>query len=689
VSGQQYFRNLIKSIGEWFEKPLAVPITLFVIALASYGLLINRLGYYWDDFPLTYINAIYGSEGLTRYFSTNRPVWGLLYQITFNIFNQPWQWQLNAFFWRWLSAVILWLLLQEIWRKQKHISVWISILFLVYPGFTQQHISVIYSNLLFVLDCFLLSLYFNMKAVHQSSEAKPGFKIWIWHTLALLLSLYNLLSMEYFYALELLRPLLIWSALAEKNFSRKTRLKVTILNWIPYLVLWSAVTFWRLFIFGYQTHNYQMNFFQDLQKSPFSAISALLKDIAISLWVVIIAAWGKIFQPINITEVGLRTTLVTIFIVFIIFGLIIWFLWQNRKDIHPKSGWSVILIGFIACILGGVPWWLTGLPPTLRFPSDRFTLPFILGVCMVIVGVMMILPLKSWMKVVFMGILIGFAVGTQFLVTNEFRRDWETQRRFFWQLAWRIPDLEPGTTLMANDLPVTYFSDNSLTAPLNWFWAPRNKTQEMAYLLIYPSQRLGKSLTALIPETPIFVDYLAAKFNGNTSQVVSLVYDPPACLRILDKTLDSDNRMLSMEMQAAATLSSTQWINDNGRTAVDILPKNLYNTEPTHGWCYYFELADLARQQGDWNKVASLGDIAYNLNDYPNDPSEHFPFIEGYAHIGNWVRAHELTRQAQDVTPVMSPLLCRLWHRIEISVPVGDEKISTLSSINSELGCIP
>jgi hypothetical protein len=168
-----------------------------------------------------------------------------------------------------------------------------------------------------------------------------------------------------------------------------------------------------------------------------------------------------------------------------------------------------------------------------------------------------------------------------------------------------------------------------------------------------------------------------------------LVYDPPACLRILDKTLDSDNRMLSMEMQAAATLSSTQWINDNGRTAVDILPKNLYNTEPTHGWCYYFELADLARQQGDWNKVASLGDIAYNLNDYPNDPSEHFPFIEGYAHIGNWVRAHELTRQAQDVTPVMSPLLCRLWHRIEISVPVGDEKISTLSSINSELGCIP
>jgi len=689
VSVTQYFRNTVKIIGEWFEKPLAVPIALLIIALASYGLLINRLGYYWDDFPLTYINAIYGSEGLTRYFSTNRPFWGWLYQITFNIFNQPWQWQLNALFWRWISAVILWLLVLEIWPKQKYISIWTSILFLVYPGFTQQHISVIYSNLLIVLDCFLLSLYFNMKAVHQSGGGKPGLKILTWSSLALLLSLYNLIAIEYFFALELIRPLFIWQALGEKNFDRKIRVKITVLNWLPYLLLWGAVTIWRLFIFSYQTHNYQMNFFQGLQNAPFKAMITLLKDIAISMWVVIIAAWGKIFQPINIPEVGLRTTLVTVFMVFMVIGVFAWYLWQNRKDIdHKSNGWSIIIIGIIACLLGGVPWWLTGLPPTLAFPSDRFTLPFILGGCLIIVGILIILPFKTWIKVIIMAILVGFAVGSQFLVTNQFRRDWETQRRFFWQLAWRIPDLEPGTTLMANDLPVTYFSDNSLTAPLNWFWAPNNKSKEMAYLLLYPSQRLGKSLSSLLPDTPITVDYLAAKFTGNTSQVVSLVYNPPACLRILDKGLDSDNRMLSMDMQAAATLSSTQWIHDNDRTAENILPKILFKIEPSHGWCYHYERADLARQEGNWNEVASLGDIAYNLNDYPNDPSEHFPFIEGYAHIGNWDRALELTRQAEDISPVMRPLLCRLWHRIEISVPISNEKTSTISSINSELGCL-
>jgi hypothetical protein len=308
---------------------------------------------------------------------------------------------------------------------------------------------------------------------------------------------------------------------------------------------------------------------------------------------------------------------------------------------------------------------------------------------LIIVGLLVVLPIKTWIKSVILGILIGFAVGSQFQVVNLFRRDWETQRRFFWQLAWRIPGLDHGTTLMVNDLPVTYYSDNSLTAPLNWFWAPNNTTQAMAYLLLYPSQRLGKSLASHKPNLPLKVDYLAASFKGNTSRVVSVFYDPPACLRVLDRALDSDNRMLSLDMQAAAALSSTQWIQPKGKVAEDILPKNLYAPEPPHGWCYYFQLADLARQQENWEGVAHLGDFAYNQNDYPNDPSEHFPFIEGYAHTGNWVKAHELSEQSQSVTPLMTPLLCRLWQRIDVSTPDSKEKETTIASVYSQLGCSP
>jgi hypothetical protein len=85
--------------------------------------------------------------------------------------------------------------------------------------------------------------------------------------------------------------------------------------------------------------------------------------------------------------------------------------------------------------------------------------------------------------------------------------------------------------------------------------------------------------------------------------------------------------------------------------------------------------------------VASLGDIAYDLNDYPNDPSEHFVFIEGYSHVGNWERALELTQQALSVTPVMEPLLCRLWQRIERSTNESQEKEEAIVWINTNLNC--
>ena len=63
-------------------------LILLVVAILAYGLLIPRLGFYWDDLPMSWIRYELGSEAMTRYFSTNRPVWGLLYQITTRLLPQ-------------------------------------------------------------------------------------------------------------------------------------------------------------------------------------------------------------------------------------------------------------------------------------------------------------------------------------------------------------------------------------------------------------------------------------------------------------------------------------------------------------------------------------------------------------------------------------------------------------------------
>ena len=685
----------MKRMGQWLAglrlSDASAPLILLAVAVLAYGLLIPAIGFFWDDFPLSWIYATYGADGLERYFSTNRPYWGWLFQMSMPLLgDSPVAWHLFGLFWRWMSAALLWLLLRRVWRDASQVALWTSLLFLVYPGFQQQHIPIIYGHLFLVLCCFLLSLYLNIWALTTSSRWR-----WAAHVIALLLGLYQMLAMEYFFLLELLRPFVLWLALGGSGLAGRKRIKPALLGWLPYLTIFMAAVIWRAFFFSFQTENYRMVFLDKLREQPGAALVELLGNIGKSLWVVIVQAWGAVFRIPDVAAVGMKTTILSgVVMAFAMFLVMLYlFLWRHgrKQALEKKTGWAmgVVGLGTLALLLGGVPSWSIEVLPELIFALDRFTLPFMLGASLLLAGLVAWLPLKSWMRLLLVGMLVGLAVGQHFQVSNATRRDWQTQQRFFWQLAWRMPKLEAGTILLVNQLPVGYYTDNSLTAPLNWYWAEEKPSQGMPYLLYYPEQRLGKNLISLEPGVPVEVDYLAAKFTGNTSQVVALFYQPPACLRVLDAGIEFDNKMLPAEMQAAALLSSTQWIGVDGPAAIERLPTALYGEEPPYSWCYYFIQAELARQEGDWQAVATLGDQAFALGDYPNDPAERLVFIEGYAHIGNWARAEEISKETQSITPMMNPVLCHLWSRIATDTPVSAEKDATLARIFSSLTCTP
>ena len=114
----------------------------------------------------------------------------------------------------------------------------------------------------------------------------------------------------------------------------------------------------------------------------------------------------------------------------------------------------------------------------------------------------------------------------------------------------------------------------------------------------------------------------------------------------------------------------------------------IYNPEPEHGWCYYFEKADLARQFDDWDEVVKLGDKAFKLDDFPNNPVERFVFIEGYAHTGHWNKAIEYSRVSYKVSKdYVGPLLCQLWKRIEAETAESPERSAALAEIQSMNVC--
>jgi hypothetical protein len=254
-------------------------------------------------------------------------------------------------------------------------------------------------------------------------------------------------------------------------------------------------------------------------------------------------------------------------------------------------------------------------------------------------------------------------------------------------MTWRAPGLEPGTIVMMNE-ELAFYADNSIGAALNWIYAPDNHTSRVDYVLFYPTNRLGGALTSLEPGEPVKYDYLAGQFEGNTSQMVVFYYAPPGCLRLLDSEIDPYNRLIpdATLLRDAAHLSTTQPILSQ---TIARMPA-IYDPQPSQKWCYHFERADLARQMGNWGQVADLGDQAFKLDDYPNDPLERFVFVEGYAHVGEWEKALEYSQVSYKVSKnYVGPLLCRLWDRIDREVAVSAQKTEFVIQAKTLFGCNP
>ena len=644
-------------------------LTLLIAAILAYGLLIPQLGFYWDDLPMSWIRYQLGAEAMTKYFSTNRPIWALLYQVTTRILpHDPIYWQVFALFWRWLGAVTLWAIAQKLFPQRQKFALTLSLLFLLYPGFNQQWVSYLYSHFFIVLFFFLLSFLLMLRG-----ETIP----------ALIFSALNLWMLEYFFVLELIRPFLIWTSLRDDS-SPKERIKRTLSLWTPYLAVFALAVLSRVFVFNNQIYGFSIK--EEIIKAPVETITLLLQNILASLWTVSGAAWALAFQFPNPSVDGPRTFALYGVVVVTIAALIL-LGWRNQPQVKEKdarTNWWIVALGVIMLFLGGPPFWLTNVPVSLGFPANRATLSFMLGVSFIFAGLLELIPSK--IKYAIVVAFVALAAGRQFLWANEFRRDWTYQKNLFWQMTWRAPGLEKNTMVLLNE-DLEYYADNSLGAALNWIYAPDNHTNIVDYVLFYPTNRTDLSLNLNLG-VPVKYNFLAGTFEGNTSQTVVFYYSPPGCLRLLDPEIDAKNRLIPDDsfLRDAAVLSSTAPILSE---TVTRMPE-IYEPEPAHGWCYYFEKADLARQMRDWKTVTRLGDAAFALDDYPNDPIERFVFIEGYAHTADWQKAVELSQNSYKVSKnYVAPLLCKLWDRIARETESTPEQKVTLDNALNNFECLP
>lgn len=678
-------------------RKIPVPIFLLALALLTYALFFWERGFYWDEAPWTWIYYRLGPPALTQTFSTSRPFWGLLYQALLPLVGpRPWAWQILMVILRWLTAVLVWAIFRQVWPKDSRPALWTSALFLVYPGLGQNFIALMYTHFYIILNAFLLSLYLSILAVRRnlpSTSSRISYNIPMFFGdgksffalsfAALLLAVVNLLALEYFYFLELFRIILFWFILDEPW---KARLRRALRLYAPYFAVFLAVTFWRAFFFKNQNASYGYAGLQAIRENFFSGVLKLFTNMLSAFWETLPHAWFFPFEPVDIGSLGLYSAMGAFSLALVATVLVGLYLRSKGSPEGQSFTRAFLILGLSAWLLGGGAFWLVGEKtlPQLHFSADRFTLSFMLGSSLMVTALLGLLNKYPRLQFSLLAVLIGFSVGKQFQTNSLYRHDWDTQRALFWQMSWRIPALEPGTTLLSNDLPVTLFSDNSLSGPLNWIYSPPGKMEHILYFASVRTQE-GRALgSGLEPGISFVQNYLATTFSGNTSKMVVFNFLPPSCLRVLDPEIDPLNKLLPPLLRDAARLSNPAMILAGPAVS---LP-DFYNPEITHGWCFDYSQAELARQSGDWQKVLNIRIQAIKLGERPNDPLENFIFIEAYAHTGKWEDARKLSQDAYKFSKeVMRPTLCALWNRIEREVPTSAEKPSALQTARADLAC--
>ena len=648
---------------------------LFVAAL-TYTLFFWQRGFYWDEFPWAWIYYRLGPAMLTKTFTTSRPFWGMIYQLTMPIVGpNPWAWQLLAIILRWVTAVLLWKILRALYPEHPKPALWASLFFLVYPGMGQQFIALMYSHFYIVLSILLLSIYFSILAVKDEKRR------WLYFAASYLLAAVNLLTMEYFYFLEFGMFFIFFQMLPG---SFKERAKKAVLYFLPYLLIFLGVTFWRMFFFEFQNASYPYVLLDKLKADLFTGILYFLNQVLLSFWRTVFESWLMPILTIGISGLGpltLSLMLVLLFSSIFLTGIYL-FAFQaddsNGKNFANRAGW----IGLVFWGLSGGSVWLIGIVPQFNFSLDRFMLPFMLGSSILLASLIALIK-NPRLQMILVALLIGFAGSRHFQLDEIFRSDWRTQQELFTQMTERIPGLKKGTIVLSNDFPVTYYSDNSLTGPFNWIYSPPG---EMDVILYFASIRVGKTLPSVEPGQPHQLYYIGPTFYGNTDNILVVDFDPPGCFRVIDPEVEADNKLLPPAVRDVAQYSNQSVILFEKQNQ---LPRQLYRGAD-EDWCTYFEQADLARQEGDWETVTRLGDAAFALKDYPNDPLERFVYIEGYAHEDNWKKAVELSKATYKISKnYVGPLLCKLWDRIERETESTPEQVSALSEVRSDIECSP
>jgi hypothetical protein len=627
---------------------------IILIAALAYLPLAHLLGFYNDDWYLLYMGLSQGAKRFMDVFAVDRPFRGYFVGWLFNLLGTHALWySYAAFLARGLGSLGLYQIMRLAWPREKAAAFLAATLLIIYPGFLDQPNALDYQSHQWSMVLAVFSIYCTLKAF------QPGTTLWrriVWLALSIFQQLFSLLLMEYYIGLEGLRLLLVWQITKPlESTGVASRLRQTLIRDLPNLLVAFGFFIWRAFIFNSgRTGTDVDTLLFNVAESPILRLLWMavfqVKDLLNTLFL----AWGVPLYQL-VFNLRLKNILLAAG-VGAVGAFLAWLLLRylqkeaEAADLptpNPSqaAGRQMIWIGLLGILCALLPVHLGN--RSVGFDSySRFTLPASLGAVLVFAGTWLQIrstQLRIWLPVVLTGLALMVHTGNTLIYVER----WKLVKDFWWQVAWRAPQISQGTNLVAS------YADQGIAEDY-FVWGPAN-------LIYYP--KLNFKIPTILPLTAATLDKsnLQAVLAGRTQErnrrsilsetdyantLVLSMPTPAACVHVLDGHSPELSAGDRSEIFMIAPYSRQERIQI--QAAPHTPPENIFGAEPPHGWCYYYQKASLARQAGDWQEVARLGDEAQQQNFRPIDWVEWMPFVEAYAYTGQAEKVSQLAPILKD-----------------------------------------
>ena len=665
------------------------PLIVLLFTLAAHIPLAAQLGFYWDDWPMLYFKLTRGAAGFASAFNSDRPFLSYLYQLTSFLPDNPAIWQILTVLVRWLLSLSFIRILKQLWDGHDKEILWMGILLAVYPGFKQMPIVYVWLNGFILLLAYVLSYVMMLESLRGCGRSRI-----IWLILSLLSFSFCIVSTEYYVGLELSRGIVLYLYFnKDDNFKSLPvfgKLKKIAAWWFPFILILGSFMFWRVFIFKFP--GYQPVLVGQAAASPLKALFdtavRAIEDAYTASW----GAWTEFIRFPN--HVDFETLSGKIFwaATALTFAAALFAIrFYDRKGESRSSKWTVpaMLIGLFMIIIPGFPFWVTYLPIRLSYPYDRFLVALMFGSCIFMTGLIGFSLRPYWMRSAATALLVAAATGGNILNANSYRKDWNMQKDFITQLTTRIPSLKPDTVLLTDNNPLSYESDNSMTGIVNLAFQPGKDydNTRLPYSVMLFSPRFG-NIENYEENDAIYQDFRGLLFKADPENTVVYHYSPPSCLRVIDPEQHDLLDIFPSSYRNFSFLSKPAERIITDKTSENLIFNSIIDYPAEDNWCYFFQKADLARQNKNWAEIENIGDKVLPYMSAA-DKSEYLVFAEAYMHTDRWDTAGELFgRIHHESEGTLDFVLCDYINRWISEYPPSPDRLDDFIGYMNAVGCV-